>query len=132
MAYMNQKMKSDLQPKVAEILNKYHMKGRLSVRNHSTLVLKIKSGKLDMLTDCARTCAASYGGKQEVKTCVNVNPYHVDRQHSGRCLQFLKEVLAAMNTGNWDRSDVQVDYFDKGWYVEIQIGTWDKPYLLLK
>ncbi len=34
----------------------------------------------------------------------------------------------AMNAGNWDRSDAQVDYFDVGWYAEICLGRWDRPF----
>jgi hypothetical protein len=37
-----------------------------------------------------------------------------------------------MNGGNHDNSDVQTDYFDVGWYVDVNIGSWDKPYTLEK
>jgi hypothetical protein len=36
-----------------------------------------------------------------------------------------------MMTGNHDRSDSQTDYFDVGWYIEIQFGQWDKPHRTL-
>jgi hypothetical protein len=35
-----------------------------------------------------------------------------------------------MNQGNWNRSDVQTDYFDVGWYCDINVGSWNKPYVL--
>jgi hypothetical protein len=31
-------------------------------------------------------------------------------------------------TGNHDRSDIQSDYFDVGWYVDVNIGSWNRPY----
>ncbi|MBU2790048.1 hypothetical protein HF288_06305 [Acidithiobacillus caldus] len=40
----------------------------------------------------------------------------------------LAKAWEAMNEGNWDRSDVQTDYFDVGWYCAINLGTWDRPF----
>ena len=51
MAYVSQEMKSELAPVIKTILKKYGMKGSLAVRNHSTLVLNLKSGKIDFDTD---------------------------------------------------------------------------------
>jgi hypothetical protein len=33
----------------------------------------------------------------------------------------------AMN-GNHDRSDAMTDYFDVGWYFNLSVGDWDKPF----
>ena len=41
---------------------------------------------------------------------------------------FLSEVIPAMNNGNHDNSDIQTDYFDVGWYIDVNIGKWNKPY----
>jgi hypothetical protein len=41
-------------------------------------------------------------------------------------------VIDAMNDGNHDNSDIQSDYFDVGWYTHINVGRWNKPYLLTK
>jgi len=35
-----------------------------------------------------------------------------------------------MNIGNFDKSDVQTDYFHVGWYMSVNLGKWDKPYIL--
>jgi hypothetical protein len=37
-----------------------------------------------------------------------------------------------MNAGNWDKSDIQTDYFDVGWYIDVNVGRWDKPYALVR
>ena len=37
-------------------------------------------------------------------------------------------MIQALNTDNHDNSDIQTDYFDVGHYVELNIGTWEKPY----
>ena len=33
-----------------------------------------------------------------------------------------------MMVGNHNNSDISTDYFDVGWYIDINIGKWDKPY----
>jgi hypothetical protein len=63
---------------------------------------------------------------------VDVNPYWFKEHFSGVALSFLKEVFVAMNNGNHDRSDIQSDYFDVGWYVDVNIGKWNSPYVLEK
>jgi len=35
-----------------------------------------------------------------------------------------------MNIGNFDKSDAQTDYFHVGWYMSVNLGKWDKPYIL--
>jgi hypothetical protein len=59
---------------------------------------------------------------------LDVNPYWYQEHFDGKAKSFLKEVLAAMNSGNHNNSDVQSDYFDVGWYVDVNIGSWNKPY----
>ena len=113
MAYMNQEKKKRLAPKIKEILKKYNMKGTLSVDNYSTLNLNLKSGSIDFGTD-------------------RVNEYW-DHEHfadNPQALAFLSEVIPAMNEGNHDNSDMMTDYFDVGWYISVNLGRWDKPYVV--
>ena len=125
MAYMSQSKKSDIAPKVKAILKKFNVKGSLAVRNHSTLVLNVKAGSVDFMQD--------YGDEESARNFgIQVNPYWYHEHFTGKSKQFLKEVLNAMNDGNHDRSDVQSDYFDVGWYVAVNIGKWNKPYILQK
>ena len=49
MAYFNQDNKKELAPKIKNVLNKYGIKGTISVRNNMVLVVTLKSGKLDIL-----------------------------------------------------------------------------------
>ena len=37
-----------------------------------------------------------------------------------------------MNDGNHDNSEIQYDYFDVGWYIDVNIGRWNQPYQLIK
>ena len=121
MAYVSQELKAKIAPQVKAILKKYKVKGSLAVRNHSTLVLNIKEGALDMYQDFGKPeDAAKFG--------IQVNPYWYQDHFSGKTKAFLSEVIPAMNAGNWDKSDIQSDYFNVGWYVSVNIGKWNKPY----
>lgn len=141
MAYFNQERKQQRAPAIKAILKKYGVKGSLAVRNHSTFVLNIKSGKVDFIENFIQTdIDKPYGNKMSADqvACIrknqslDVNVYWYQEHYSGKAKSFLKEVLAAMNGGNHDNSDVQTDYFDVGWYVDVNIGSWDKPYTLEK
>ncbi len=126
MAYMDQKKKAAIAPKVKAILAKYGVKGSLAVRNHSTLVLNIKSGTLDFFADLCEASAEELKQKRELGMSINV--YHYKDQFDGKTRRFLEEVITAMNDGNHDHSDSQTDYFCVGWYVDVNVGQWDSPY----
>lgn len=128
MAYMNQEIKARIAPAVKTILAKYGVKGSLRVEDHMTLVLNIRSGRLDFINNCNKVTLANWPTAHPVQTYMNINKYHLDSQFEGDCLACLQELLEAMNKFNWDRSDVQTDYFDVGYYVDINIGQWNKPY----
>jgi hypothetical protein len=139
MAYMSQEKKSSIAPKVKAILKKYNVKGSLAVRHHSSLVLNIKSGSIDFVENFIETDSKVMHGRKMAQDqidyirknqSVDVNPYWYHEHFSGVAKEFLAEVLNAMNDGNWDKSDIQTDYFNVGWYVDVNIGKWNKPYVL--
>ena len=135
MAYMSQEKKAKISPKIKAILAKYKVKGSLAVRNHMTLCLNLKSGSIDFIANSNKVCGNSpyqvaSGFKPSTSGYDQVNPYHFKDHYDGKALAFMQEVFAAMNDGNHDRSDIQSDYFDVGWYVDVNIGKWDKQYIL--
>ena len=125
MAYVSQDLKKKLAPKIKAICTKYGVKASLAVRNHSVLCLNIKSGKIDFLGNYARDneYAKKYGH-------IDVNTYWYQDHFDGVARDFFSEVIPAMNVGNHDRSDIQTDYFDVGWYIDVNVGKWNKPYEL--
>lgn len=139
MAYMNQDNKKKIVAMAKPILKKYGIKATFAVRNHSTLVCNIKSGKIDFIgnaeaverSDCYISPNFTHN-KPEPKTYIDVNVYHYHKHFSGDAKAFLGELISVMNMGNYDNSDIQTDYFDVGWYVDVNIGKWDKPYVLEK
>jgi hypothetical protein len=126
MAYMSQEKKAKLAPLIKKICSKYGIKATLAVRSHSTLVINVKEGRLDFLTNYHSTT------NKPASNGLSVNPYWYQDHFSGNCKKFLAELLAAANDGNHDRSDAMTDYFDVGWYVDVNIGQWNKPYILTK
>lgn len=134
MAYVSQELKAKLAPRIKAVLKKYGVKGTVAVRNHSTLVLNLKSGSIDFIGNSNRVCGESHyqvsrGFRPNTTGYDQVNPYWYQDHYDGKAKAFLKEVLTVMNDGNHDRSDIQTDYFDVGWYVDINIGKWNKPYI---
>lgn len=133
MAYMNQERKAKLAPAIKAALKKYGVKGTISVNGYSTLAVNIKSGRLDFIRNYNETVQARPGGFRNgssVKDNLDVNPYWFREEFSGEVLDFLKELIAAMKVGNWDNSRAEIDYFDVGWYISVNIGKWNKPYIL--
>lgn len=141
MAYVSKENIASKRDRVKAILKKYNLKGTLSGTNGSTLTLKIKEGSLDFIKNHADTEAAKpYCRPAHFPTVeqlreykhTTINPYWYYEHYNGHCLEFLKEIMEVLNEGNHDNSDIQTDYFDVGWYISIQIGQWDKPYILTK
>ena len=134
MAYMSQEKKAELQPRIKACLAKHGFKGTVSVRHHSILVLNITAGRLDLIADYNRTVRPAYerqwgAGSFNKKTYTEVNPYHWRSNFSTpEALAFFEELFPILYHGNWDRSDTQTDYFDVGWYVDVNVGKWNRPY----
>jgi hypothetical protein len=135
MAYMNQERKSKIQPVVKAILKRYGLKGSLSVRSGRTLVLNIKAGPIDFIDNMNKTLANDpfiiASGTVAARDYISVNPYHYRNQFTGEALKVIDELLKAMNNDNHDRSDIMTDYFDVGWYVDVNIGRWGRRYELI-
>ena len=55
MAYMSQEKKAKIVAAVKPILKKYGIKGSFAVRNHSTIVLTLKQGKIDFVENYIQT-----------------------------------------------------------------------------
>lgn len=130
MAYMNQELKATLAAKIKAVMPA-GWKTTLAVNNHSTLVLYIMQAPVDIIGNVRETIE-KIGSTQvinETTTNFDVNVYHLDRQFSGPLLATMQAINAAMNEGNYDKSDIMTDYFNVGWYTSIKIGRWDMPFL---
>ncbi len=129
MAYMSQEHKAKLAPTIKAICKKHGVKASIAVRNHMTLCLNIKEGKIDFIGNYAETTGADSSNWAVKKGHLDVNPYHYGNHFSGPALAFLKEVIPAMYGPDYfDESDIQTDYFHCSHYIDVNIGRWDKPY----
>ena len=122
MAYVSKQDKAELAPAIKAVLNKYDMKGSISVRNHSTLVVKIKQGAIDF---------ADYFTHGD--GYCQVNEYWIDQHYQGIHRAFLNELLTAMKGPKYfNNDDAMTDYFHRSHYTDINIGMWNKPYAFVK
>jgi hypothetical protein len=136
MAFMSQDRKKQLAEGVKKALAGTGIKYTISVHHHSSINLNIKSGPIDFLTNAFEVAALNprYSGNHaiEKQKSINVNVYWYKEHFTGKALEVLEKAITALNVGNHDRSDIQSDYFDVGWYVNVNIGQWDKPYEVTK
>lgn len=133
MAYMNQERKAKIASLLKPILAKYGVKGSLSVRNHSTIVLTVKSGKIDFIENYLADGKCKDESYVRRYGALDVNPYWFQDHFTGKAKAFLTEAFRALKSADWyDRSDAQTDYFDTAYYVDVNIGKWNKPYELTK
>ena len=133
MAYCSQQKKKELAPNILSVMKRYGVKGTIAVRNNMTLVVNIKSGKLDITSNWFETIKNNreytYQESDKPKS-LQVNTYHIDSQYSGIVKDFLNELVAAMKGKDWyNNSDIMTDYFDTAYYLDINIGQWNMPYM---
>ena len=122
MAFVSKEDKANLAPGIKAVLAKYKVKGSISVRHNSTLVVKVTKGELDF---------SEYMMRGEYpRNYIEVNEYWMDEHYSGIVLQFMAEMISAMKGADFfDHSDSSTDYFYRSHYVDLNIGTWIKPYV---
>ena len=62
----------------------------------------------------------------------NVNYYYIKERKNTIAADLLQMIYEICNVKNNDRSNVQEDYFDVGYYFGLSIGDWDKPFKLIQ
>lgn len=138
MAYMSQEHKNKIAPVIKSLLKEYGVKATLAVRHHSTLVLNIQSGPIDFIgvgnriaRQTAERRGQQYYGDQVGHSSVNV--YWIEDHYDGVAREFLIKAYAALKGPDFfDESDAQTDYFFRSHYQDINIGRYNKPYVLTK
>ena len=117
MAYVDQQKKKAISLVLKESMKKYpNVKYSLSVRNRMTICCTIKSGSACL--------------NPNNKSDYSVNTYHIDKFYSLEAAEILNTIKDALNLNNHNNSDIMTDYFDVGHYIDISIGTYDKPYVV--
>jgi len=106
MAYMNQEMKAKIAVEIKKVMPK-GWKYSLGVDNHSTIVLNIASAPVDLLK--------------------LAKDKHFANTEVAELFAKIKKVM--YGCGYYDNSDIQTDYFDTAYYVNVNIGKWNKPFV---
>ena len=152
MAYFSQEDKKKVAPKIKAVLKKYGLKGSVAVHNHSTLVVNIKEGSLDLcgvelkcrladprflLLNDSEEVRDAHKRNVEKPTYIQVNRYHASercrRVGEEKIAKFYEELNeATMGAGWFDKSDIQTDYFHTAYFIDINVGKWNKPYNFVK
>lgn len=128
MAYVNQEKKALIASELKKVVPP-GWKYSLAVENRSTIVMTIYSAPINIIKAFKPTPYFD----PSTATHLSVNPFHFRSQMSHianpALAETIAQILGALNTGNYDRSDPQTDYFDVGHYVELRVGRWDKPFV---
>lgn len=130
MAYMNQEKKAAIAAALKEVVP-VGWKYSLAVRHHSAIVMTILAAPVDLIDEANkrdRRIAERRGEPPSVITGnYEVNPHSL-RPETTPSDEALAAILAVLNIGNYNKSDVMIDYHDVGHYVELHVGRWDKPF----
>lgn len=111
MAYVDQALKTKINAELKKVIPKDY-KWSLSVSNYSTLVLTFQSGKAELLADIAK--------QRGIEVPAFSDP---------ELATLFQNIVATMNSGNHNKSRIEEDYFDVGWYIRVNIGTYARPYM---
>ena len=119
MAYVSQEMKKELSGGIKAVLKKYGMKGTIAVDNHSSLVVNLKGGKLDLLGVAQKhnDLVAEQRGQQShpIGDHLQVNNYYAEEWANEvgetEVANFYGDLVKAMKAptsrGEWfDKSDI--------------------------
>lgn len=129
MAYVNQERKAKIAAALKLVIPR-DWRWSLKIRHHSTLVLTIRKAPVDLLK-LLKSPVNGWDGRPKHS---DLNVYWLREQFldpQGKMADLFMKIKEAMNEGNHDRSDLMTDYFDVGWYTDIRIGEWDKPFEVL-
>ena len=143
MAYVSQEDKKELSVGIKRVLKKYNVKGTIGVHHRSTIVVRLRSGDLDILGNywedytqrVERGQIEPWNQRKEKPTYLDVNHHSVDRIYTGEVLNFFNELIAEMKGKDFfDETDIMTDYFHCSHYLNIEVGhyTNEKPYIYNK
>jgi hypothetical protein len=135
MAYMNQERKAVIKANLDKALKGTGVKYSLKCSNLA-ITCTIKSAPVDFIANSNETCGADFyqtsrGFQTNTSGYDQVNHYHYRDHYSGKAKELMTKIVTAIYSGDYyDRSDAQTDYFDTAYYAHINIGKWDKPFVV--
>ena len=129
MAFISQQDKKTLAPAIKAVFKKYGLKGTIAIKNHMTLCANVSAGRLDLLGAAAAVSSLRSTGYYQANAYRPTNEKYKDINPD--IFNFYTELKKAMRGALWfDKSDSMTDYFHTAYFMDINIGRWDKPYQL--
>jgi len=140
MAYVTEQIITKARLALKALNKEYGVKATLSGKGDSTLYLTITEGKIDFISNFCENVKAKrrqHDTQQVIdwvtkEQNISVNQYYLDSSFDGIALEYLEKAKSIMLVDHWDRSDIQSDYFNCAYYLNISIGRWNKPYKFVK
>jgi hypothetical protein len=136
MPSFTQEDKKIIAPKIKALSQKYGVKCTLAIRQHTTIVLNVRSGQLDFINDYNKSLAEQNKHREECRQhnlvkngYIDVCKNTIEEDFTGKCKAFLmlaRQILFSVDYYN--ESDPMTDYYNVAYYVDINIGRWDRPY----
>ena len=110
---------------VKEIYPTY--KFSITVKDYSSIYISLMEAPHEVFTDKADNYTLEEGHTQ-------VNHYSIENNKSMTELtkEVLKDVYNTLQSYNYDDSDAMIDYFDRNFYIHLNIGKWDKPFKVVE
>lgn len=122
MAYMNKEMKASIVAEVKKVLPK-NWKASFAIRNYSTIVMTISKATFDL------SVFNKYDSYVEEHGYLSIHSaYLKSATKSDELNEIFAKIGVALNGLNHDNSDIMTDYFDVGYYVDFNVGSYKKPY----
>ena len=142
MAYISQEEKKELMPGIKKVLKTYGMKGTVSIRHHSTLIVTLTEGELDLIR-VENHLRKERHAREPFRELYLVNgDFQQSYHHLNKFVEigehlvhnFYQNMFKAMKGSKWfDKSDIMTDYHHIAYYCYIDVGRSRlKPYICTK
>ena len=123
MAYVSKELKKRLVALAKPILKEYGVKATFRVEHYTALVCTIKSAPWDLLS--------VFRSEEEFRGYTQLRKSSLDSfEDDPKSFEFLTKLFAALNSENFDHSDIMTDYFHVGYYLTVAVGTWEKHFVV--
>ena len=148
MAYVSKEKKEEIRQAVKKVMP-HDWKWSLAVKDYSKAILTISKAPVDLVKVICDSQDAHEAYRKALGYTVYGSGSDYARKHGnvditasdverlkndglqGRYFaKVFGQLIDAMNTGNYDNSDMMTDYFEVGHYIEVQIGSWKTPFKL--